>query len=77
MTRFLYENFYIIQGTVGLLSIGSIVAVCLNDIRKSNLASKNLANAIEASHRQLQAENLNREEVSKAMAIIRRRLRKE
>ncbi len=76
MTRFTHENFYIIESLIGIISIGCILAVCIRDSLRSRDRSKRLSAAIEDSHRQLQAENLNREEVSKAMAIIRRRLRK-
>ena len=76
MTRFMYENFCLIEGGIGAISIGLIVISCIRDVCESKAASEELSAAIKASQ-QLAHEKLNYEEVNKAMDIIRRRLRKD
>lgn len=75
MQHYLYMNFYIVEGVVGLRSIGAIVANCINDIQRSVKHSKELATAIERSHR-LDAEELNRAEVEKKIKAMQERMSK-
>ena len=70
MQKFLYENFYLIQGFVGVVSIGAIVAECVRDVRRSEKESRELNKTIEASHR-LTAEGMGRDDVKRKIKMMK------
>lgn len=76
MSRFLYENFYFIEGFAGALAIGVIVAKCIRDVRRSNKMDQEVAAAIRNSHR-LRDELLSAESIDRQVKAMKQRMRLE